>query len=252
MKVPPFMAAVALCATSVAFSQNLPEPVYALPGDTGGLFNYFQIEQGVEYGDSASLAGSSRLVTDASVVVYSNSPRTGVVTFSLYEAVPADFNFPPDFEVGQPGVPPGPLADFKPAVDPIYTSGPKAVFFQGAGAGGLNLNEVIFSDINTLVPDDLFWTIKFEQLTGYTDGGLFGPKLENGADVGPAGATTDASRLYQRSTARGTGDWIPIWIDSSAPPTSTLSVEINAVPEPAVALLSLIGTLALLRRRRTA
>ncbi|MEP4077543.1 hypothetical protein [Haloferula sp.] len=252
MNTPQFMAAVAFCATHVAFSQDLSEPVYQLPGETGGLFSYFQMEQGIEYGDSAQLAGTNRFVTDASVWVYSDIERTGVVTFSLYDAVPADFNFPPDFEVGQPGVTPGALADFKPAVDPIYTSGPKAVFFESDAPSGLNLTELVFSDINTLVADDLFWSIKFELISDYTDGGPFGPKLENAADLGPSGAMTDPSRLYQRDGDRGTGDWIPIWLGQSAPPTSTLSAQINAIPEPGVVVLSFLGSLALLRRRRTA
>lgn len=186
------------------------------------------------------------------MAIYSNIARTGTVTFSLYEAIPADFNFPPDFEVGQPGVTPGELADFKPAVDPLWTSGPTSVTFESDGPTNLNLTTLVFSDINTLVPDDLFWSIKFENLSNYVDGGSFGPKLEDAADLGPAGAGTDPSRLYQRSSDRFLGDWFPIWLDIDEPPTSTLSLQLSAIPEPGVAMLSLLGTLVLLRRRRPA
>jgi hypothetical protein len=252
MNIPPFMAVLALCATPFAYAQSIAESVYDLPGETGGLFSYLPIEQQVEYGDSAHLGGTNRLLSEASLAIYSDIDRTGVVTFSIYNAVPADFNFPPDFEIGQPGVTPGTLADFKPAIDPLWTSGPQLVSFEGKGASNLNLTELVFSDINVLVPDDLFWSIKFDMLSDYTDGGIFGPKLEDAADLGPAGAETDGSRFYKRPGDRGLGDWIPTWLPVNAPPTSTLSLQLTAIPEPGIVALSLLGTLALLRRRRTA
>ena len=244
MKIPHLMAAIALCAMPVAYSQN---PVYELPGETGGLFTYLPIPLGTEYADSASLAGTDRFLEEATLNFYSNIARTGSLTFSIYGIVPEDIDYGP---TGQPGVTPGALADFKPNTTPLWTSGPTTVTFTGGGATGLNLDQVVFSGINTLVPDDLYWSIKIESLSNYNGTG-FGPKLENAADLGPSGAETDGSRFYVRAPG---GDWSPQWLNQQPAPTSTLSLQLtaSAVPEPSVALLSFVGSLALLRRRRAA
>lgn len=222
--------------------------VYELPGDEGGVFTYFLIAQGTEYADSAVLGGTDRFLEQASVAVYSNIPRNATVTFSIYEATAADFNFPPGSIIGQPGVTPGPMADLKPLETPIYTTGPRSLSFTGDGIAGNDLNTLVFSGINTLVPDEIFWSIRFEDVSNYSDGGAFGPKLEDAADLQPGDAGTDGSRLYFRDA--GSPDWLPTWLGAGAPPTSTLSLQLSTIPEPASTLLVLAGTSLLLRRRR--
>ncbi len=224
--------------------------VYDLPGDQGGVFTYFLIAQGTEYADSAVLGGTNRVLSEASVAVYSNVPRTATVTFSIYDTAAADFNFSPGSQVGQPGVAPGPMADLKPLETPLYTSGPVEFSFAGDGPIGNDLNTLVFSGINTLVPDEIFWSIQFEDVSNYTDGGAFGPKLENAANLLPGEAATDPSRLYARTPGVGDGAWLPTWLGSRAPPTSTLSLQLTAIPEPAAALLLALGGGLLLRRQR--
>lgn len=243
MKVPHLMAVLAFGTASFAYSRN---PVYELPGDAGGLYTYLAIPQGTEYADSATLAGTDRFLKDASVAFYSNVARTGLVTLSFYNIVPEDINYGP---TGQSGVTPGALSDFKPDVTPLWTSGPTTVSFSSGGATGLALNEIIFSDINTLVPDNLYWSIKFDSLTNFSGSG-FGVKLEDAVNLGPTGAETDPSRFYVRAPG---DEWTPTWLTlGTTSPTSTLSLKLTAVPEPSAALLSLFGCLALLRRRRIA
>ena len=246
MKSPVLIAVAALAQASPLAAQN---PVYSLPGETGGPFTYLTISQQVEYADSAHLAGTERLLDQAVVTVYSNVDRQATVTLSFYGAVQVELNV--EDPTGQPGVIPGNLADFQPADVPLWTSGPLTFQLDDDGPTNLNLNQLVFSNINTLVPDDIFWSVKFENVTNYSDGGAFGPKLENAADLGPAGAETDPSRFYARGDFSSEA-WVPVWLTSDAPPTSTLSLHLtaNPVPEPSVSLLAGLAALGLLRRRR--
>src|SRR5690606_32460900 len=142
MKVPHLMAMLALGTAPFAYSQI---PAYALPGETGGLFAYLPIPQCTEYADGATLAVADRFLSDTSVAIYSDFARRGSGTLSFYNIVPEDIDYGPD--TGQPGVTPGALADFKPDVAPLWTSGPTLVSFAGGGSTGLNLNELVFADI---------------------------------------------------------------------------------------------------------
>ncbi|WP_367870859.1 PEP-CTERM sorting domain-containing protein [Luteolibacter sp. Populi] len=241
MKFPPIFAVAAFATLSPVLAQN---PVYTLPGETGGTFTYLTIAQGTEYADSAHLAGSDRVLDDAVVTLYSNVARQTTVTLSFYAAVPALTEFE-----GQPGVTPGALAAFQPADTALWTSGPMVFSLDGDGANNLNLNQLIFSNINTVVPDDIFWSIQFSDVTNYSDGGAFGPKLENAAALAPTGAATDPSRFYLRDPG---GEWIPVALGTAAPPTSTLSLQLTAVPEPSAAVLVAVAAAGLLRRRRRA
>ena len=253
MKFPPYVWVAALAVTSSVSAQNLSSPslVYGLPGDDGGDFTYFLISQGTEYADSAVLGGTERFLEEASVAVYSNVPRTATVTFSLYDATSADFNFPPGTVIGQPGVRPGPMSDLKPLETPIYTTGPRTLSFTGDGPQNDQLNTLVFAGINTLVPDEIFWAIKFENVSNYSDGGPFGPKLESAADLDPDDAATDPSRLYSRTPGVADGQWLPTWLATEAPPTSTLSLQLTAtIPEPGTAVLVLLGAAGLFRRHR--
>lgn len=246
MTPPVFFAVAALALASPLLAQT---PVYSLPGETGGTFNYLTISQEIEYADSAHLAGTNRFLDDAVVTVYSNIARQATVTLSFYGAVPEEINY--ENPLGQPGVVPGELAGFRPDDAPLWSSGPVVVQIQGDGENHLNLNQLVFSDINTLVPDDIFWSIRFENISDYRNGGAFGPKLENAADLSPTGAETDPSRFYARG-AFSQNVWSPIWLTSVGPPTSTLSLQLTAspVPEPSTALLAALAATGLLRRRR--
>ncbi len=242
----PFLPAVAVAA--LAFAASLPAGaqslVYDLPGETGGSFTYLTINQGIEYADSAHLAGSDRLLDDAVITLYSNIARQATVTLSFYAAVPTQF---PDF-AGQPGTIPGDLAAFQPALTPLWSSGPVLFSLEGDGANNLNLNQLLFANINTVVPDDIFWSLQFTNVSNYSDGGAFGPKLENAAALAPTGAATDPSRFYLRDPG---DEWQVVSLGSAPPPTSTLSLQLTAVPEPASALL--LGAAAgagLIRRKR--
>jgi len=241
MKSPLIFAAAAFATLSSALAQT---PVYTLPGETGGTFTYLTIAQGTEYADSAHLAGDARVLDDAVVTLYSNVARQATVTLSFYAAVPALTEFE-----GQPGVIPGALAGFQPADTALWTSGPTVFSLDGDGASNLNLNQLVFSNINTLVPDDIFWSIQFSNVTNYSDGGAFGPKLENAANLAPTGAATDPSRFYLRDPG---DEWIPVALGTAAPPTSTLSLQLTAVPEPSAAVLVAVAAAGLLRRRRRA
>ncbi|MCW1912614.1 hypothetical protein OJ996_03445 [Luteolibacter sp. GHJ8] len=244
MKLPPILGALALALAAPLPAQT---PVYTLPGETGGPFTYLTVSQGTEYADSAHLAGTDRVLDQAVVTVYSNVARQGSVTLSFYTAVPDENEY--EGPVGQPGVTPGNLAGFRPSDTPLWSSGPLLFSFQDDGSNNLNLNELVFSGINTLVPDDIFWTLTFTDISNFSDGGAFGPKLEDAALLGPVGAETDPSRFYLRDPG---GEWIPVWLATNAPPTSTLSIQLTAVPEPSAALLGILGVAGLIRRRRTA
>jgi hypothetical protein len=244
MKLPLILGATAL---ATAWPLPAQTPVYSLPGETGGPFTYLTISQGTEYADSAHLAGDARLLDEAVVTIYSNVARQASVTLSFYSAVVDETEY--EGPIGQPGVTPGNLAGFRPAETALWSSGPLVFSIEGDGANNLNLNQLVFSNINTLVPDDIFWSVTFTDITNYSDGGAFGPKLENAADLGPAGAETDPSRFYLREAG---GEWLPVWLMTDAPPTSTLSIQLNAVPEPSVGLLCVLAGAGLIRRRRTA
>lgn len=246
MKLPAFLAVAAL---ATALPLKAQSPVYTLPGETGGLFTYLTISQQVEYADSAHLAGTDRVLDQAVVTVYSNVARQVTATLSFYEIVEDETNY--EDPIGQPGVTPGALAGFKPADNPIWSSGPLLFSVEGDGSNNLNLNQLVFSNINTLVPDDIFWAITFENISNYSDGGPFGPKLEDAAALDPTGAETDPSRFYARGEFSD-GQWLPVWLSSGAPPTSTLSIQLTAVPEPSSALLVAGVAAGLLRRRRHA
>ena len=246
MKSPVFFAVAALATALSAMAQT---PVYTLPGETGETFTYLTIAQEVEYADSAHLAGTARVLDQAVVTLYSNVDRQATVTLSFYQAVLDDINY--DDPLGQPGVIPGALAGFKPSDTPIWSSGPLVFSIEGDGTNNLNLNQLVFSDINTLVPNDIFWSVKFESITNYSDGGPFGPKLEDAAELEPTGAETDPSRFFARGEFSD-GEWLPVWLTSGAPPTSTLSLQLTAVPEPSAALLCAGAAAGLLRRRRRA
>lgn len=247
MKSPAFLALAALATTAPLLAQS---PVYTLPGETGGIFTYLTISQQVEYADSAHLAGTDRVLDQAVVTVYSNVAREVTATLSFYQAVLDETNY--EDPLGQPGVIPGDLAGFKPSDNPIWSSGPLVFSVSDDGTNNLNLNQLVFSNINTLVPDDLFWSITFENITNYSDGGAFGPKLEDAAALQPTGAETDPSRFYARGDF-SEGEWMPVWLTSAAPPTSTLSIQLTAVPEPSSLLLVAGGVATgLLRRRRGA
>jgi hypothetical protein len=237
-------AAAALALASSLVAQT---PVYSLPGETGGTFTYLTISQEAEYADSASLAGTERYLDQATVTLYSNIARQATVTLSFYQAVVDDSGV----TGGQPGVTPGALAGFRPADTPLWTSGPTVFQLEGDGPNNLNLNQLIFADIRTLVPDDLFWSVKFENISSYSEGGAFGPKLEDAATLAPTGAATDPSRLFIRGEFTE-DEWVPFWISSAAPPTSTLSLQLtaNPVPEPSAAFLLIAGAGLSWHRRR--
>ena len=245
MRFPVLLAAAALALASPLVAQT---PVYSLPGETGGAFTYLTISQEAEYADSASLAGTERYLDQATVTIYSNIARQATVTLSFYQAVVDDNEY--DGLVGQPGVTPGPLAGYRPADTALWSSGPIVFQLEGDGPSNLNLNQLIFADIHTLVPDDIFWSVKFENISNYSDGGAFGPKLEDAASLAPTGASTDPSRMYYRDDS--SDGWMPIWISTAAPPTSTLSLQLTAlpVPEPSVTLLAGLAAGILVRRRR--
>ena len=245
MKFPLTLGAAALAAVSPLLAQ---EPVYTLPGETGSPFTYLTISQGTEYADSAHLAGTARVLDEAVVTIYSNVARQASVTLSFYSAVVDENEY--EGPIGQPGVTPGDLAGFRPADTPLWASGPLVFTIEGDGTNNLNLNQLVFSNINTLVPDDIFWAVTFTDVTNYSDGGAFGPKLEDVADLGPAGAETDPSRFYLRDAG---GEWLPVWLMTNAPPTSTLSIQLTAVPEPSAGLIGvLLAGAGLIRRRRAA
>jgi hypothetical protein len=187
---------------------------------------------------AAALALASPLV--AQTLVYSLPGETGG-TFS-YLTISEEVEYADSVSL---------LAGFRPADVPLWTSGPVVFQLEGDGANNLNLNQLIFADIRTLVPDDLFWSVKFENISNYSDGGAFGPKLEDAADLAPTGAATDPSRLYVRGEL-SEGEWMPIWISTPAPPTSTLSLQLTAspVPEPSATLLAALAAGLMLRRRR--
>ena len=247
MRSPVLFAAAALALAAPVVAQT---PVYSLPGETGGTFTYLTISQEAEYADSASLAGTERYLDQATVTIYSNIARQATVTLSFYQAIVDDNEY--EGPIGQPGVTPGPLAGYRPADTPLWTSGPTVFQLEGDGPNNLNLNQLVFADIHTLVPDDLFWSVKFENIGDYSDGGAFGPKLEDAASLAPTGAATDPSRFYVRGGLTE-GEWIPVWISTEAPPTSTLSLQLTAtqIPEPSVAFLLVAGAgLSFFRERK--
>jgi len=246
MKSPALLAVAALATALPLMAQS---PVYTLPGETGGSFTYLTISQQVEYADSAHLAGTDRVLDQAVITVYSNVARQVTATLNFYQAVEDETNY--EDPLGQPGVIPGALASFKPAETPIWSSGPLVFSVDGDGNNNLNLNQLVFSNINTLVPDDIFWSITFENISNYSDGGAFGPKLEDAATLVPTGAETDPSRFYARGDFSD-DEWLPVWLNSGAPPTSTLSIQLTAVPEPSSVLLVAGMAAGLIVRRRRA
>lgn len=221
-----------LILSATADAQNI---VYDMPARG----TYFQITEGTEYADSATLGGTDRFVTEASLFVFSNLRRTGDVTFSIYAAIPVSPVLP-----GQPGVPEGALASFQPAVNPLASVTLEDFVF----AGGVS-TEVVFSGIDTLVDDDLFWAVEFEEVSNLSGPGLFGPFLGN-SDSLVLPESTDPSRLYSRSEDLFGNAWLVTSVQGQAPVTSSLAVRITAIPEPSVGFLAFVGALGLLRRRR--
>lgn len=222
-----------LILSATADAQNI---VYDMPARG----TYLQITEGTEYADSATLGGSDRFVTEASLFVFSNLRRTGDVTFSIYAAIPVS----PVLD-GQPGVPEGPLANFQPAVNPLASVTLEDFVF----ASGVS-TEVVFSGIDTLVDDDLFWAVEFEEVSNLSGSGLFGPFLGNADNLVPPNSSTDPSRLYSRSEDVFGNAWVVTSVQGQPPVTSSLGVRITAIPEPSVGLLAFVGALGLLRRRR--
>lgn len=222
-----------LVLAATADAQNI---VYDMPARG----TYFQITEGTEYADSATLGGTDRLVTEASLFVFSNLRRTGDVTFSIYAAIPVS-----PIQPGQPGVPEGALAGYQPAVNPLASVTLEDFVF----AGGVS-TEVVFSGIDTLVDDDLFWAVEFEEISNLSGSGLFGPFLGNAGSLTVPGSETDPSRLYSRSEDLFGNAWLVTSVQGQAPITSSLAVSITAIPEPSVGFLALAGALGLLRRRR--
>ncbi|MCH7226131.1 PEP-CTERM sorting domain-containing protein [Haloferula sp. A504] len=236
MKLMNFVLGVQVSALVATLdAQNL---VYEMPARG----TYFQITEGTEYADSATLGGTDRFVTEASLFVFSNLGRTGDVTFSIYAAIPVS-----SIQPGQPGVIPGDLAAFQPDVNPLASVTLEDFVF----AGGVS-TEVVFSGIDTLVGDDIFWAVEFEEVSNLSGSGLFGPFLGNAGSLTVPGSETDPSRLYSRSEGVFDNAWVVTSVSGQPPVTSSLAVSITAIPEPGTGFLVLAGAIGLLRRRRSA
>lgn len=218
--------ALSLTFGAILHAQNI---VYDVPI----ISTSFQIEEGTEYADGAVLGGSDRLVTEASLIVVSDSVRTADVTFSLYEAIPV-------------GAPSPDLEDLRPADTALGSVTLSNVSFT---AGAVNPTQLIFSGIDTLVSDTVFWAVEFENVSNLTPQSQFGPLLGNPNALTVGGSATDPARLYSRDEDLFSNAWLETTIPGQ---NSTLAVTITAVPEPSVALLSLLAVTGLLRRRRTA
>jgi len=248
MKLSPALFGVCLGTTVLATSPlQAQELVYQLGERAVSQSEpFFAMSNGLAYADGATLGGSERFVTTASLRVLSDVGRTGDVTFSIYDAVPADPSG------GQPGVTPGDLASFQPASSPLSSVTLSEVSFGGSFAP----TELIFSGLDTLVGDDLFWAIEFNNVTGQSP--TFGIYLGNSESLPVSGSATDPSRLYSR--ASDSDAWAlsayddPDFANRNPPLTSSLAVSISAtaVPEPTVGILAALGAMGLLRRRRTA
>lgn len=242
----PGVLALAVLGTSPLLAQDI---VYQLTERSVSQSEpFFPMENGLAYADGASLGGSERFVTEASLRVLSSVERTGDVTFSLYGVTAADPSG------GQPGVTPGALAAFQPGATALGSVTLNSVNF----GGNFGPTELIFSGLDTLVGDDLFWAIEFNNVTGLDQDALFGVFLGNSDVLPVTGSATDPSRLYRRGS--GASSWElaafddPTYAERTPPLTSSLAVSISAtaVPEPTVAVLGLLGVMGLLRRRRAA
>lgn len=231
-RIPLFGALSLALPIACADAQNIvyEAPERALNTNTP----YFGITEGTEYADLAGLGGTDRFVTEASLRVRSESRQTGDVTFSLYEAV------------GQGGLITD-LSDLRPGTTPLASVTLTDVTFNAATDLGSG-TELIFSGIDTLVEDQVFWAVRFENVEPLNEPGPFGIFFGLADNLTPAGAATDPTQFFGRNT--DSGPFISIPFDDSRIPDNTFAVRITAIPEPTSAALVLIGLAGFLCRRR--
>lgn len=212
--------------------------VYSVPAAPSPTTPSMIIAQDTEYGSAIHLAGTDRDLQSATVYVYSDVARTAEVTFSIYQAIPEN-RYP---ATGSTSL----VANLQPGAA-LWTSGPQTITFTDDGPSNLALNQLIFSGINTLVPDNIFWAISFDKVTNLTT--KFGPELGAASSVKPTGAANDPSRIYQRNPDQYNG----VWVQSSLPQSNlALTIGLTAVPEPSVSALAagfVVFGLAARRRR---
>lgn len=112
---------------------------------------------------------------------------------------------------------------------PVWISRPTVTFLEGGGPTGLDHGRVVLCGANTLLPDDLFRAIHFDQAPA-------GDWLAREAmDGNPAVSLVPVCQT-----------------ESGAFELSTAVAEPTLVPQLAASLAPLLGGLALLCRRRTA
>ena len=205
--------------------------VYELPVDEsvlavlGILFG----EEEVDYAELVGLGGGEHLLTDLMIPMYSDLVRDASVTSSLWLKDPG---------TGAPAAP--------------FWSSTQAVHFDGnlVNAG---LVEVGFSGIDLVVPDEFFWSVRFNDVSSFDpqdeELSYFGPTLNSADNLGPAGATTDPEVFWQHRV--GESFWTTSTLESGADATLSATLSALPVPEPAVPGMALLGLAAWLRRRRS-
>jgi len=242
----------AVMAGLMTGSIRAQEIVYEVP--SGGAFIYSYITQGYEFADGAQLGGTSRYAQQMSVPVYSDISRSVTVTASLYATAPFD---PSAYTMAptQPGTTSGPVDLMQPGT-PIWSSGPLTFSLAASDPFTPSVDYLVFNNINTTLPNTVFWSVQFNSIGSYAGGAGFGMIYRNAADVTPVGAATDANRFFVRNTSVSS-IWSPSFLPSvpsayTPPITSTFGVQLDAVtlPEPTTSMLSLCSAGLLFRRRR--
>ena len=116
-----------------------------------------------------------------------------------------------------------------------------------------DFQEFSWNQINTPVPNDVYWGVRFRNLQGNLH--VVGPRAGDTAQLGPSGATSDPEVMYVSTTGAEDGPFEEFnFTSGSTDLDDNLAVTILAVPEPRVLGLLLVGLAAILflRRRRNA
>lgn len=209
-------------------SAQTPSVIYDLPAIGG---NVFPGVDGRLTADDAQLGGTDRVADTLTIPVAALGNGTADVTAFIYE---------------DSGAGPGAL------LWQATTLG--AAFSAPAGSG--DFRDLSWTMINTPVPNNIYWGIRFNNVSSGIS--TLGPREGNLAAISPAGANSDAQTLYVQPVGFESGEFqqFDFFLENSGTDIQdNLAVRLTGyslatVPEPRVLGLFMAGGLALLLFRR--
>lgn len=179
-------------------------------------------ENAQEFADDASFASAGRTLSKIDISVIAQSFTGGTITADVTASL---------YDNSGAGGSPGAL---------LWSDTVNGFSFTDL------LNVVSFSGVNTVVPQDVYWSVRFDNLVkGGFD--IFGPQIAVASNLQPAGASTDNTRYYFKDVgAPSFQQRSVIGADSSF----AVVMEAQVVPEPSGALLLAFGGAIVLLRLR--